>query len=96
MVDLENTECRFGPKEQAKQATREHENKHEQQQKNWHDANQNKAPQGPFPTKEAADKAGRETRDQLRKDFRDTVIKNDRQPHQPDKEWKGILEREKR
>ena len=79
--------------ERAKEATKDHENKHEGQQKQWHDKNQDSGPKGPFPNKDSAEKAGSDKANSLRKDFYNNVNQNDR--HQPDKEWKGILEREK-
>jgi hypothetical protein len=80
--------------ERAKEATHVHENKHEDQRRQWHDTHQTSSPTGPFPDKKSAEEAGNKVRDALRRDYYKDVKEKDQ--HRPDSEWKGILEREKK
>jgi RHS repeat-associated protein len=70
-----------------------HEEKHESKAKEWHDANQNKIPNGPFKTEEAAKKAATEAGEKLKTDF-DRKMEQDKN-HKPDSVWKKILEQDK-
>ncbi len=70
-----------------------HEEKHETKAKEWHDANQNKIPRGPFKTSEAATQAATKAGDRLKADF-DREMEADHN-HKPDSVWKRTLEQDK-